>query len=204
MRSWQRAAAAVLAAALLAGCAKDDPDIAPIRRYRERGDTEALARETENKKAKVAASAVEALGTLGSKALPHVQKALQDERPEVREAAAVAYARAAGRNVPVGSLAATARSDPSPDVRAAAVTGLGQVRAIDEIETLLAALEDEDRTVRLRASVAVARIIGRRYETYIDGTPEERHQAVNQLRAVWPTLAGPTREYLKSQQGAKP
>lgn len=204
-RRYAQWAAVLLAAAALAGCGKEDPERTRIQRFREKGDAKALAQETENERPEVAASAIEALGSLGAKGLPYVEKALQDKRPRVREAAAVAYARAATKDQPaLSGLATVARSDPSPDVRAAAVTGLGQAHAVDEMETLLSALEDEDRTVRVRAAAAVARIIGRRYETYVDGTPQQRHEAVGLLRAVWPNLAGPTRMYLKSQQDAKP
>jgi HEAT repeat protein len=94
------------------------------------------------------------------------------------------------------------REDPSPEVRAAAATALGGARAVDEMQTLLAALEDPDRTVRARANAAVARIIGRRYETYVDGTPEQRREAVERLRQAWPSMERDTRDYYRTMRGA--
>ena len=200
-RPFAHAALLLALAALAAGCGGDDQDAARIRHYRDARDTVALAAEVEKPAPAVARMAVEALGHCGPPAAAPLEKAARDTRPEVREMAAIALVRVAGdRPPPV--LAALARSDTSADVRAAAVTALGQVRAVDEMETLLAALEDPDRAVRLRASVAVARIIGRRYETHVDGSPDKQREAVAQLRKAWPEMEGGVRDYLKSRPAA--
>ena len=190
----------VLVAAVIAlaapGCSKDS-DAARIEKIRQSGDVEALAVEVQGGSADTARLAVRAMASLGPTALPHVERALEDSRPEVREEAAVAYSRVAV-GAPMQRLAAVARKDPSDSVRAAAVTGLGNARALDEMEALLAAAEDPDAMVRERATTAIARIIGRRYELYVDGTPEERHAAVGKLREQWPQLERDTRAYYES------
>jgi HEAT repeat protein len=200
-------AAASVLAALLAGCSKgSDPEIVRVRELQSQGNTKAVALEAENSDMRVARVAVESLGHMGPDAIPHIQKALQDPRIEVREIAAIAYAEAAPQNE-MATLSSVARTDPSPAVRATAVVALGQVYAFSEIDTLFAAIEDPDRAVRVRASAALARMIGRRYETYIDGTPEQRRQIVAALRQLWPTMERGVREnldYVRKARQKKP
>ncbi|MBE3095777.1 MAG: HEAT repeat domain-containing protein [Planctomycetes bacterium] len=196
---WRLAAAAVALSA--AGCSSGDPDSARIEGYRRDGNVESLAQEVLSSDTADARKAVRALGTLGPQALPRIDEALRDNRIEVRQEAALAYGQAA-RGEPVRRLASVVREDPSPEVRAAAATALGGAQAVDEMQTLLAALEDPDRTVRARANAAIARMIGRRYETYIDGTPEQRREAVEKLRQAWPSMEQGMRDYYKTQRGA--
>ncbi|MCX5676859.1 MAG: HEAT repeat domain-containing protein [Planctomycetota bacterium] len=196
---WLLAAVAVTLSA--AGCSSGDPDSARIEGYRRDGNVESLAQEVLSSDTADARKAVQALGTIGPQALPRIDEALRDNRIEVRQEAALAYGQAA-RGEPVRRLASVVREDPSPEVRAAAATALGGARAVDEMQTLLAALEDPDRTVRARANAAIARIIGRRYETYIDGTPEQRREAVEKLRQAWPSMEQGMRDYYKTQRGA--
>lgn len=173
---------------------------ARFERWRHTGDVAALAAEVRNPDTAAARAAVRELGSCGPRAVPLIEEAMKDTRAEVREAAALAYARAAGTGK-VHPLAAVARGDPSAEVRAAAVTALGEVRAIDDMETLLTALEDPQRIVRLRASAAIARIIGRRYEFDADGTPDQRRAAVAAMREAWSSMEPTTRDYYKIQAG---
>ena len=199
---WLLAAAAVALSAV--GCSSGDPDSARIEGYRRDGNVDSLAQEVSSSDTADARRAVRALGTLGPQALPRIGEALRDNRIEVRQEAALAYGQAA-RGEPairLGGLASVVREDPSPEVRAAAATALGGARAVDEMQTLLAALEDPDRTVRARANAAVARIIGRRYETYVDGTPEQRREAVAKLQQAWPSMERGTRDYYRTVRGA--
>jgi HEAT repeat protein len=160
------------------------PAMERIDTLRREGNVEGLARETSAADVEVARRAAASLGYLGAEAVPHLEQALKDSRHEVREAAAVALGRTAAAD-PVSLLGTAAREDPSANVRAAAVTALGKVRAVSEMDAILGALDDEDQTVRERASAAVTRILGRRYETYLDGSPKERHQAVEALRQAF-------------------
>jgi HEAT repeat protein len=188
-------------AILLSGCSgpTPDPNAARIERYRQEGNAGALAQEVETGDPTVGRAAVRAMGFMGKKALPQIEQALKDKRPEIREEAALAYGRAADQQE-VRQLATVARVDPAPVVRAAAVTALGDARALDEMETLLAAADDPDRAVRVRAGAAITRIFGRRYELYIDGPPEERQRAIAALRVDWVAEQRGTRDYYKIQR----
>jgi len=173
-----------------------DPDLARVEQHRREGNLEALAGEAENPRAEVATRAVRAMGSLGPAAVPHLERRIGDARPEVREAAVVAWGQAAGDLHPE-VVAAAARTDPSVVVRAAAVSVLGQVRAVNEMDTLIEALDDPDRMVRVRASAAIERILGRRYEVYLDDPPgsERRRQAVENVRQIWAEEGHGARDY---------
>ena len=186
------------------GPAPRDPDAARVEQYRREGNLEALAGEAENPRAEVATRAVRAMGFLGPAAVPHLERRIGDARPEVREAAVVAWGRAAGDRPPE-VIAAAARTDPSVIVRAAAVSVLGQVRAVNEMETLIAALDDPDHRVRVRASASIERILGRRYEVYLDDPPgsERRREAVEGLRKIWAEGGQYIRDYYADLKAAE-
>ena len=194
---------AVAAATGAAGCAESDPKKAHIESQRRSANLAGLAKDVTTSDLESARMAVRALGTLGPQAVPHLEPALQDARIEVREEAALAYGQAAAGDQ-IHRLASVVRSDPSPEVRAAAATALGNAHAVNEMEAILAALEDPDSTVRARANAAVTRIFGRRYETYVDGTPQQRQEAVAALRRDWQTEERGTRAYYQSTREAKP
>jgi HEAT repeat protein len=195
--------AAAAAAMLLAGCSKGgDSEIAKIRQNQHAGKIEAVAQQTESQDTTVARVAVEVLGHMGREAVAPIQKALQDKRPEIRGSAVVALAEAD----PVGQQAAVAevaRKDEAAGVRASACVALGEVYAFDQMETLFTALEDPDRTVRARAASAITRMITRRYELYIDGPADKRHQAVQNLRQAWPQLDKTVRLHQEILHGKK-
>ena len=202
----------LLAAAAIsgAGCNSKDAESSRVEAYRSDRNVEGLAREAAGPKVETSQAAVQALGTLGPEAIPQIQESLKNDRPAVRVAAALAYGQAVqvrGQAVPpaeqVRPLAEAARTDPSPDVRAAAVTALSHARALDEMQTIFKALEDPDAMVRARASAAVARITGRRYETYVNGTPEQRHAAVAAIRQMWAADERGTRNYYDKKYSAK-
>jgi HEAT repeat protein len=113
----------------------------------------------------------------------------------------VAWGRAAGDRRPE-AVAAAARTDPSVFVRATAVSVLGQVRAVNEMETLIAALDAPDRRVRVRASAAIERILGRRYEVYLDDPPgsDRRREAVENVRQIWAEEGQLVRDYYAAKK----
>jgi HEAT repeat protein len=145
------------------------------------------------------------IGRLGDKpGRPFVFR-IADARPEVREAAVVAWGRAAGDLRPEAvAVAAAAREDKSAIVRATAVSVLGQVRAVNEMETLIAALDDPDRMVRVRASASIERILGRRYEVYLDDPPgsDRRREAVENVRKIWAEVGQGARDYYAAKKAA--
>jgi len=183
------------------GPAPRDPDTARVEQFRREGNLEALAGEAENPQTEVATRAVRAMGSLGPAAVPHLERRIADARPEVREAAVVAWGRATGDLRPE-IVAAVARTDPSVFVRAAAVSVLGQVRAVNEMETLIAALDDPDRMVRVRASASIEHILGRRYEVYLDDPPgsDRRREAVEYVRKVWAEEGQLARDYYAAKK----
>ena len=194
--------AAVLGWRLLSGgegLSDPDANVVRIERLKRKGDVAALAREASGSNVKVARLAVEALGHLGTKATPHIESAMQDSRPEIREKAALALGRAAGveHSAP---LAKAAGSDPSARVRASAVTALGRMHAYTEMQTLLAALEDEDVDVRRRANAAIRRVLGVSFGFRANDPPEKRRRAIATIRRQWPQLKRYADSYYKSRR----
>ena len=187
------------AAGLLPGCGgSGDPQVDHINRLLEQKNTPALEREIDAQDSETSCLAVRALGQLGPPARPQIEKAMKNPRSEVRREAAAAYPQtASGPTAPV--LATAARTDPDAAVRAAAVTSLGRMRALDEIETLLAAVQDADPLVRQRASDAIARIMGARYD--FGSTDEERRQTVAEVRRAWRQELEILRKYYQTKPG---
>ncbi|MGB2802988.1 MAG: hypothetical protein WBD52_11865 [Phycisphaerae bacterium] len=183
------------------GPAPRNPDVARVEQFRREGNLEALAGEADDPRAEVATRAVRAMGSLGPAAVPHLERRIADARPEVREAAVVAWGQAAG-DCPPEVVAAAARTDPSVVVRATAVSVLGQVRAVNKMETLIAALDDLDHGVRVRASASIERIVGRRYEVYLDDPPgsDRRREAVENVRKIWAEEGQFVRDYYAAKK----
>ena len=183
------------------GPAPSDPDVARVEQFRREGNLKALAGEAENPRAEVATRAVRAMGSLGPAAVPHLERRIADARPEVREAAVGAGGPGGGALRPAGGGAA-ARKDPAGGVGAGPVSVLGQVRAVNEMETLIAALDDPDRMVRVRASASIEHILGRRYEVYLDDPPgsDRRREAVENVRKIWAAAGHEVRAYYAAKR----
>ncbi|MCX5677354.1 MAG: HEAT repeat domain-containing protein, partial [Planctomycetota bacterium] len=190
----------VLAAAgLLPGCGGGtDPEVDRVNRLREQKNAVALEQEVVAKDSRTSSAAIRALGQLGPQARPQIERAMKDPRSEVRREAAAVYPRTySGPAAPV--LATVARTDPDAAVRAVAVTSLGRMRALDEMETLLAAVEEPDLLVRQRASDAIALIMGARYD--FSGTDEARHRTVAEARRTWREQSEILRRYYQTKPG---
>ena len=171
----------------------DDID-ARMEKLRKAGNVEALGAETANKDPLTARRAVQTLGYAGRKAVPHIRRAMSDPRPEVRQQAASAYARAADpkKSAPLREIA---RTDKSPTVRASAVTALGRERIYEEMDTLLDAMDDDDFIVRRRAAESVVQLIGRRYP-YKPGAPSaKRKEYIAVIRRFWKATKGHVSNY---------
>jgi len=167
---------------------------ARIEELRRAGDVEALGAEARSSDIATARRAVEALGYLGSKAVAQIRQALGDPRPEVRQHAATAYARAADPEE-AAPLAEIARTDESPVVRASALTALGRAGIYSEMETLLAGMNDKDTVVRRRAAAAVTLILGRKFPYNPDSSPAQRLKAIGAIRRFWTRTKGTVGEY---------
>jgi len=173
-------------AVCLLGCGEPETEVEQIQRLAERGDVDALAEKADSPDPEVSRLAVRALVRAGKKAQPAIRRAMHSKRPEVREEAALIYPRvAARRDEAQEPLTELLRTDPNAKVRASAVTALGHMTAYEQMEALFDALDDPDGMVRQRAAKAVARIMGRKYELFINGPPEKRRQAIEGLRGDW-------------------
>jgi len=162
----------------------DDPDRARIAELRRAKNLDALGREVRNPSEQAARHAITALGRIGTEAMDHVREALDDKRPRVREKAATTYARIAQWE-DGAPLAKLVRQDGSANVRAAAVSGLERMFAYDQMETILAAMEDEDVIVRRRAAEAARRFAGVRVGFKAEDPPAKRKAALARMRAEW-------------------
>lgn len=189
-------------AGLLPGCGSGkDPEVERINHLREQKNTAALQQEVAAEDPKISSVAVRALGQVGPEARPQVERAMQDTRSEIRREAVAVYPQTtSGPAAPV--LAAVARTDPDAAVRAVAVTSLGRMRALDEMETLLAAVEEHDPLVRQRASDAIALIMGARYD--FSGTDAERHRTVAEVRKACRDQMEILRKYYQTKPSPPP
>jgi HEAT repeat protein len=163
----------------------DEPSREALR-LRQAGNTAELGRRAADPRPAIAAPAVRELSTMGPAALPHLATAIGHTEPGVREMAAASMARAGRADADAipglaKVLADPARQDPSPRVRAAAVTALGHMRAAEEWATLFDATEDADPAVRERADRALAHLLGV-VQLYDPAKPEERRAAIARLR----------------------
>ena len=164
-----------------------DPRAARIERYRREGNISALSGELDNADVEMARRAVQALGHLAKDAVKHVERALRDRRPRVREAAAAELGRLGDLNsAPL--LAETVRNDKSANVRASAASALGRMYAHEQMEALLDAMGDSNTTVRRRAYAAYYRITGVGRDFRADDPLTKRRRAVQNLREFWPTI----------------
>jgi len=176
-----------------------DPRAARIERYRREGNVGALAREVGDADVETARWAVQALGHLGKNAVKHVERALRDPRPRVREAAAAALGRLNDLSS-AALLAETARNDKPANVRASAVSALGRMYAHEQMEALFDGMEDRSLTVRRRAYAAYYRITGVGLNFRADGPLPERRRAVEKLRDLWPRIKPRVIQYYQAKR----
>jgi hypothetical protein len=170
------------------------PDFARIQRHRREKNVAALSKEVARPDEKVARWAVEAMGQIGPEAMPQITQAMDDRRERVREKAATAFSQVA-RHDQAAPLARLARDDESPNVRAAAVSGLSRLFAFEEMETLLAAMDDPDLAVRRRASKAATRIACVAVGYKAEDPPAKRRAAIQRMRAHWQKEKESARQY---------
>jgi len=91
-------------------------------------DVDGLAKQARSQNQRAAEMAVLAMGKVGKAARAHIERAMTDTRPGVREKAATAFSQVAVRHE-AGKLAEIVKTDKSANVRAAAVSGLRKMQA---------------------------------------------------------------------------
>jgi HEAT repeat protein len=180
---------------------------ASIEKLRANDDVEALDVAVKSKNIRTARRAVEAMGYLGPMYVKRLRTALSDPRPQIRQQAATAYARAANIK-DIAPLTKVAQTDKSPVVRASAITALGKKRVYEEMETLLQAMNDDDIMVRRRATEAVVLLIGRRYPYKPNASSARRLKYIAVIREFWTHAKGPAgnyydRERIRLQEAAQ-
>lgn len=119
-------------------------------------------------------------------AAPHIQVALADPRPAVREQAALQFGQLGGGQAVQPFVAAVRErvtKDDSAAVRASAAQALAWMDSPEAIDTLLRGLQDKDVTVR-RASKAALEEMNRMVFTFDPDAPPDKRQA--QLASILP------------------
>jgi len=171
-----------------------DPNFARIEKLQRDKDVSALAKEVSGADVEVAGRAVGALGRVGPESVPTIKRAMRDKRATVRQKAATSFSQVA-RPQDAAPLAEMAREDESPEVRAAAVSGLYHMRAFEQMESLLAAMNDPDIVVRRRAATGAVRIIGIGVDYKPGDPPAKRRAAIREMRAIWLEQEARVRRY---------
>lgn len=136
----------------------EPPKLRAVAKLEQKKDTRALVARLNDPDAEVAARAAQALGAIGDKSVHQAYApALNDSRPQVREAAIRSYAYIAD-STQVAPLVTAAQTDREPTVRAAAAEAIGRLRSMDGANALLRGLSDPDEGVRQASIAAVQNI----------------------------------------------
>lgn len=181
---------AVAAAAAAGGCAEDPArKVQSAEQARRLEGLQELASENSERSFAAAAqaishddvmtarAAVRAIGRMPQRgAAPVLAKVLAaDNRPEVREEAAVALSYCAAPEA-AQVLREVVRKDAAAPVRAAAAIGMGRVGNLSDVELLLNVGDsDPDRLVQYQAVGALERILGIGF-TFEPNLPEDRRR----------------------------
>ena len=152
-----------------------------------RGKGGSLARETllrlsEDKELRVALAAVRAMGAHEAHREALVRICAKGDRGLVRAAAVAALGKF--EDTPSAYLIAILKTDKDPVVRAGAVEGLAHKRDAQTTEALLAAMDDNDLTVRRKAMAALYRSMGLRFLYRPDDPRLKRRADIAKIRRL--------------------
>jgi len=170
---------------------EESGDLARIRKCQEAGDIDGLSTIARAPNPAIARRAVAAMGPLGEKARTTLVRIMQkDARPEVRSKAAITINQVISKGVieqkdAQHALVTAAESDPSPVVRASAITTLGHSRAYETMDTIIGRLEDNEETVRRASIQSVYKILRVRFFYRPDDPPAKRQEAIKGIQAFW-------------------
>jgi len=128
--------------------------------------------------------------------------ALEGATSAEKERAAVELA---GRGAEAGEhLRRVLQKSKLPQVRAAAIQGLGAQHDYESVEALLDALEDESPLVRGRAGIAMKTLLGVDFRFRAAASPEERAVKVQLIRKAWDEMRESGRlDDFKQRKGLK-
>jgi HEAT repeat protein len=115
-----------------------------------------------NPKAETRDAALEALGKMGARAVPALEKAIASADDGVRKNALACLCKMGKEGRAAAPTCIAALKDPSAEVRRNAAYALGRMAADsrEAIAALTAALKDKDREVRLLAAFALEKVQG--------------------------------------------
>jgi HEAT repeat protein len=99
------------------------------------------------------------------------------------------------------------QNETAPLARAAAANALGKMLYWPAMESLIAAMSDENIEVRGAAATAVQSIVGLRYDYHADDPPDKRAAILATIKAQWKIQLPFHLEYgkrLRAQRKANP
>jgi len=164
------------------------------------GAADALIRACADPDERVAVRAIAAVKRRGRrKDVPHLRRAVRDDRPKVRASAVTALGQFPLRNDVDANLLISRLNDPYeyPEVRGAAARSLGRMHIWGAMAHLVDALEDSDAYVRGQAGAAVRRILGRDYGFRANASSGRRREVIARIRAQWPTFHAGHLRYMR-------
>jgi HEAT repeat protein len=170
-----------------------------MRKLADNEDHEGMVKAAGSKDLKSARRSVRAMGRVGYKAILGIKAAMKDPRPEVRQEAMIAVSQA-GTEKELPDVVTVALEDKSPAVRADACLALGRMKAYTKIDTLLAAMGDEDANVRRRANKAIVKIIGAGVSFNPKASVEKRTKAIDKMRALWLSMKAKTEQFYQNRK----
>jgi hypothetical protein len=156
---------------------RENPQIKPVLQAAEQKDIPKLQSFVTNNDPIVASRAVTALAGLGHGDV--ADNAARDNRPEVRTAAVQVLAqRADPAQLP--TLAKFMKSDPSPDVRLNALSGVASIKDARAFDPMLDMLNDPSPTLRRAALRALEQKVGMTFSNFDADRPSAA--AIAQIR----------------------
>lgn len=165
------------------------------------GAAETLAKYITDPDIEVARRVLIALGRMKAAAsLELIKPALNDERPEIREATAAAIGLRGLEGDPA-TLRNLLKSDPSVNVRLAAASALGGMRDWDAMESFAEALSYPDEMFQVIAAEQMLRIAGVQHQGFRpNASPQDRRSGINFLKTNWRHFKGTHDQYLRDKE----
>ena len=145
---------------------------------------EILARLSKDKDLRVSLAAIRALGRDTCQQNRDVLAGLCKEADRARVRGAAAAALGQFKDAPAAELVAVLRSDKDPIARAGAAEGLYHLRDRSAAADLLAAMDDDDLTVRRWATKAFYRTVGLAFLYRPTDPRPKRRAAIAQIRST--------------------
>ena len=181
------------------GSEGDGAALQRMRKLADNEDNEGMVKAAGAKDLRSARRSVRAMGRVGYKAILGIKAAMKDPRPEVRQEAMIAVSQA-GTEKELPDVETVVLKDKSPAVRADACLALGRMKAYTKIDTLLAAMGDDDANVRRRANKAIVKIIGAGVSFNPKASVEKRTKAIAEMRSLWISMKAKTEQFYQNRK----